>query len=69
MHFGEEVAAHGSIGVLPVAEAITIVVWVAAEVDDDTHEDEADEGNNLYGAEPELELAEYADTKEVDEKD
>ena len=69
VHFREEIGAHGSIRVLPVAEAVTVMFWVTAEVDDDTHEDEPNKGNDFYAAEPELELAEYTDAEEVDEED
>ena len=42
---------------------------VAAKVDDDAHEDEADERDDLDTAEPELEFTEHPDAKEVDSKD
>ena len=50
---------------VPVAEAYAVVPGVATEVDDDSHEDEADECDDLDAAEPELKLAEYAYTEEV----
>lgn len=61
--FGEKVGAHGSVRVLPVAETVAVVAWVAAEVDDDAHKDQTDKGHNFDAAEPELELSEYADAE------
>ena len=65
----EEIRSHRSVWVLPVAEAIAIVVWITAEVDDNTHEDESDEGYHLYGAEPVFEFTEYTDAEEVYKED
>ena len=69
MHLAEQVGAHGAVGVLPVAEAIAVMVRVATEVDDDTHEDETDERDDLDAAEPELEFSEDTDTEHIDDED
>lgn len=69
VHRGQEVVAHGPVGVLPVPEADAVVPRVSAEVDDDAHEQQADERDDLDAAEPELQLAEHADTEQVDEED
>ena len=69
VHFREEIGAHGSIRVLPVAEAVTVMFWVTAEIDDDTHEDEPNKGNDFYAAEPELEFSEDTNTEHIDDED
>lgn len=65
MHFAEEVGTHGTVLVTPVAEADAVVAWIASEVDNDAHEDEADEGDDLDATKPELELSEDTDTQHV----
>lgn len=64
-----EVRTHGTVWRLPVPEAQTIVLWVAAEVDDDAHEQKADKRDNLDATEPELKLSENADAEQIDRKD
>ena len=66
VHLTVEVRAHGPIWVVPITEPEAVVLGVPAEVDDDAHEDEADERDDLDAAEPELELAEDAYAEEVD---
>ena len=69
VHLAVEVRAHRPVRVVPVAEPDAVVPRVPAEVDDDAHEDEADERDDLDAAEPELELAEDAHAEEVHSED
>lgn len=45
----EEIMTHRTIGRSPVAESNPVVLWVTTKVDDDTHQEETDQGDN-YGA-------------------
>ena len=65
----EKIVTHGTIGWIPVSEANSVVFGVSTEVDDDAHQEEPDKRNDLETAEPELKLAEYADTEQVDQED
>ena len=69
VYLAEEVGAHRPIGMAPVAETDAVMVRVASEVDDNPHEDEADQGDDLDHAKPELQFSEKPDTEEIDRKD
>ena len=69
VHMIEEVRAHRSVWVIPIAKANAVVVWITSKVNDDTHQNETDEGDDLDAAEPELKFAENADSEKVDCED
>ena len=69
MHLFEEIGAHRTVFVAPVAKADTIVVWVSSEVNDNSHQNEANERDDFDTAEPELEFSEDTDTEHIDDED
>lgn len=52
----------------PVTEADAVVPRVSSQVNDDTHEQEADEGDDFDATEPEFEFSENAYSEQVDEE-
>lgn len=65
VHTVKEVRAHRPVRVVPVPEADSVVAGITAEVDDDAHKYEPNEGNDFDAAKPELEFTENAHTKKV----
>ena len=63
MHLAKEVGPHRPIWMPPVAKAVAVVMWVATEVDNDTHDNEANKGDHLDTAKPKLEFAKYTNAE------
>ena len=64
-----KVLAHGAVGMVPIPEAKTVMLGVTTEVDDDTHEQQADQTDDFDAAEPEFQLSEYPHTEQVNAED
>ena len=64
-----EVMSHGAVGRLPVTETNTVVLGVSSQINDDTHKQKADEGDDLDTAEPEFEFTENSYSEQVDKED
>ena len=64
-----QVCAHGSVRVFPISEPVPVMFGIAAKINDDTHKEETNEGENLQAAKPKLELAKDANSEQVDEED
>lgn len=58
MHLTEKIDAHRAIWMIPVTEPDTVVARITAEIDDDTHQYQADKCDDLDAAKPELKLSE-----------
>ena len=48
-----------------MTETNTVVFGVSSQINNDTHKQKADEGDDLDAAEPEFEFSEHTDTQEV----
>lgn len=58
-----------SAGVLPVAEAQSVVGWTTAQGDDKQQDNQADTGEHLQAGQPEFDFTEEADTQDVHKDD
>lgn len=49
----------------PVAETNAVMMWVAAKINDNAHQEQPDKCYHFDTAEPELELSKDSDTEEI----
>ena len=64
-----EIMSHGAVGRLPVTETNTVVFGVSSQINNDTHKQKADEGDDLDTAKPEFEFTENSYSEQVDKED
>ena len=65
VHLGLQIFAHRSIRMIPVAEAQAVMPRIAPKVDDNTHEQQADERDDLDATKPKFQLSEYSDAEQI----
>lgn len=66
---GDTLVLNERAGVIPIAEAETVVGRGTTQIDNETKDDETNNGEDLDGGEPELAFTEGAGTQKVDDDD
>lgn len=63
VYFSKKIFTEGSVGCSPVSEANTIVLGIAAEVDNESHQDKTNQSDDFDAAEPEFDFAKDANAQ------
>lgn len=64
-----KVLAQRTVRRIPVSETNSIMFRISSKINDDTHQDQCDQGDDLDARKPELQFPEHANAEEVDKED